>query len=111
MSNLADECAQVILAGPLEIPHKDESGRVTRVKHLFREEASCWDFVPNFTVHRYHVTDVADIDFKPLQASRATENAGADAMNRLRDADVTLRPKQFLELLEKAVQGVLAGRS
>lgn len=100
----------MILAGPLEKKYKDETGLEVKVDNLFREENTCWDDVPYFKVHKYHVTSAADIHFNPLQGTRATGNAKRDAENRLRDSDVTLRKKQFLKLLKTAVRGVLVRR-
>lgn len=101
---------QVILAGPLEGPHADEEGLVSEVTNSFWEAETCWDDVPYFRVHRYHVTDPADIDFKPLIAARVSDRREFDAMRRLRDADVTLTSEKLVAVMQDAVRDLMFRR-
>jgi len=95
------------MAGPPEFNYEDESGLVVNVSaHAppFRELNNCWDSVGYFKVHRYHVTDAADIIVKPISADRAKRAQRTErAAIRLRDADIVLRAEPFVRVVAEAV--------
>ena len=101
---------QVVLAGPLETPFKDETGFVSKLGSLFREVDDCWQYLPYFEIFKYHVLDKADVTIKPVREGRATGDREHDARVRLRDFDVTLRAEPLLKVLRQAVRSVLNDR-
>lgn len=110
----------MISVGPLEGKTLGTDGEMHRaVGRPFGETFNCWQFMEQFTVHKYHVTDDADITFSSARVRKKRREKEAPSMGqgqlnlwtdeqakRVRDAHVHVHKEQLLELIKLAVANI-----
>ena len=89
------------MVGPYEGEIKGADGKMHGSPFsLFMETTQCWQYLPHVTMHKYHVTDIKDIDLpkgKQLKGSVGKQ---------LRNAHVHVRTEKLLPVLDEALARV-----
>ena len=107
----SDASVQVISVGSLEGEMTGTDGKQHKAAgRTFGETRDCWAYLDYITIHKYHVTDPADITLgdlpprKPASAGHKDSNMWRDQeATRIRNAHVHVRAKQLLGIIEQAL--------
>ena len=101
---------QVILVGALETETKGLDGEMHFNGRPFREAEKCWSQLGYLDVLPYHVMSEQDVELSSTLRANANRNSKRDwEVVRIRDAHVTVRTEQFLELVDKAMANIRGG--
>lgn len=92
------------MAGALESTYYDVGGEKSAfLPKVWGEVTKCWDALPYFRVHRYHIEDPNDVVLKRMRR-RIGSNPRHNANVQLRDSDVVMRPKPLVEAVGAAIK-------
>ena len=89
------------MVGPYEGTIKGADGKMHGSPFpLFMETTRCWQYLPHVTTHKYHVTDIKEIDLPKEEGFKGSVG------KRLRNADVHVRTEKLLPVLDEAMARV-----